>query len=112
MKFSKTQFNYLFIAIATTEIYTLSLHDALPIYSINGSRVIDEKPKPTVKRGSEILKIVPLPNLCIGSNLDRKSIRLNSSYFSYLYAVFCLILKIEKPTFPKTPPCVENSFPI
>src|SRR6266542_3433879 len=64
---------------ATTQIYTLSLHDALPIL---GTRS-DCHSCP-----SERLKLVKMgrPDAC----QDRKSTRLNSSHGSISYAVFCL----------------------
>src|ERR1039458_10490977 len=58
---------------ATTEIYTLSLHDALPIW-----RRFRPKP-PTLSEQNWITR---------GS--DRKSTRLNSSHLGISYAVFCL----------------------
>src|ERR1039457_7546402 len=58
---------------ATTEIYTLSLHDALPISSA---------PTPT---GSPIT-----PWSAPRTIRDRKSTRLNSSHLVISYAVFCL----------------------
>src|SRR5438132_8707618 len=71
---------------ATTDIYTLSLHDALPIYVGEGSAeaFIDEPvrlPKP-----------VPRFAQAQGQKLaqDRKSTRLNSSHTVISYAVFCL----------------------
>src|SRR5438477_7655153 len=65
---------------ATTEIYTLSLHDALPI--------LLEKPQP----GCPHPPAPPLP----APELDRKSTRLNSSHMSISYAVFCLKKKIPR----------------
>src|SRR2546430_11062193 len=74
-------FFFFFNDTATTEIYTLSLHDALPIFVGNDElgkhlalifRVDD-------KLGKEILFV-----------LDRKSTRLNSSHSQISYAVFCL----------------------
>src|SRR4051812_50043892 len=66
---------------ATTEIYTLSLHDALPI-CLGGARlsgrVRDRRPRPSTT--------TPRP----GTPVDRKSTRLNSSHMSISYAVFCL----------------------
>src|ERR1035441_8731190 len=62
---------------ATTEIYTLSLHDALPIY---GSEPGEGPAR--LWRASCRIAAVPSP--------DRKSTRLNSSHLGISYAVFCL----------------------
>src|SRR5574343_1275321 len=70
---------FFFNDTATTEIYTLSLHDALPI-----SEEI------WTKFGNPVsLMITPWP--------DRKSTRLNSSHITISYAVFCLKKK-KTPT--------------
>src|ERR1039457_7311074 len=65
---------FFFNATATTEIYTLSLHDALPIWQQHqghhGGRGQQHK--------------TPAPSA------DRKSTRLNSSHLVISYAVFCL----------------------
>src|SRR6202012_6247407 len=61
---------------ATTEIYTLSLHDALPIYRAR-------KRCCACQRASERLGSGKYPP-------DRKSTRLNSSHTVISYAVFCL----------------------
>src|ERR1035437_10809735 len=65
---------FFFNDTATTEIYTLSLHDALPIWA---------KSAPEDYHGSGVgwIRIVVL---------DRKSTRLNSSHANISYAVFCL----------------------
>src|ERR1039458_7771265 len=61
---------------ATTEIYTLSLHDALPIFPrIHGPTA------PEGQRGS-VEGVL--------HRADRKSTRLNSSHLGISYAVFCL----------------------
>src|SRR5688572_32667324 len=67
---------------ATTEIYTLSLHDALPIC---GSRV---PPASCDRRGGSLqcLRDGQHPEVLE----DRKSTRLNSSHSQISYAVFCL----------------------
>src|SRR2546429_7144653 len=74
---------FFFNDTATTEIYTLSLHDALPIsraFSANPSRVS------TLYTGlSESME-----------STDRKSTRLNSSHGYISYAVFCLKKKKKK----------------
>src|SRR6202000_3580480 len=66
---------FFFNDTATTEIYTLSLHDALPI-----------SPKPCARQMN------PRVNSRANSPVqaDRKSTRLNSSHPSTSYAVFCL----------------------
>src|SRR6266571_8143679 len=68
-------FDFFFNDTATTEIYTLSLHDALPIWT-KSSRSVP-------LRMTESLA----PSSCPP---DRKSTRLNSSHMSISYAVFCL----------------------
>src|SRR6266576_1054753 len=67
-------FFFFFNDTATTEIYTLSLHDALPIWASTCA-----SPTPT---SSPSLPRAPAP--------DRKSTRLNSSHVEISYAVFCL----------------------
>src|SRR5439155_3322314 len=69
---------------ATTEIYTLSLHDALPIYS-RAAR------DPLHAEETEMKMMLGFPHL-----RDRKSTRLNSSHVAISYAVFCLKKK-KKP---------------
>src|SRR5438105_15218782 len=65
----------------TTEIYTLSLHDALPIsYSAPATGC-----QPGPQRPSRSLRAGDAP-----SRKDRKSTRLNSSHEWSSYAVFCL----------------------
>src|SRR6266542_4871823 len=66
-------FFFFFNATATTEIYTLSLHDALPI-----------SPRPCRCPWPDRGPPEPAPRR------DRKSTRLNSSHGSISYAVFCL----------------------
>src|SRR5436189_4075547 len=72
--------SFFFTATAPTEIYTLSLHDALPI-SIGdvevGGRLVGRDPV-RVALGLEV------------ADGDRKSTRLNSSHRCISYAVFCL----------------------
>src|SRR5947199_7924139 len=83
---------------ATTEIYTLSLHDALPICQ-HGRRAARS---PSAAAGAELplsaLHIrdrdqafagPPARNFGTGRQ-DRKSTRLNSSHLGISYAVFCL----------------------
>src|SRR5256885_17156985 len=76
-------FFFFFNDTATTEIYTLSLHDALPIWGWRGS---------VARRSVECLKAAHyrLVVLQPPDRRDRKSTRLNSSHLVISYAVFCL----------------------
>src|SRR2546428_7363858 len=84
-------FFFFFNDTATTEIYTLSLHDALPIYPAHG--FLD------IAAGLQQQMIEQPPQAHLGQKLpdeigikigDRKSTRLNSSHDQISYAVFCL----------------------
>src|SRR2546430_11026079 len=97
---------FFFNDTATTEIYTLSLHDALPI-SLGEVVVIDVAdvclvdPHPEGDRGHHHRPVRGSPPLLdrrprlrlhpgvVGAG-DRKSTRLNSSHSQISYAVFCL----------------------
>src|SRR2546429_3385706 len=78
-------FFFFFNDTATTEIYTLSLHDALPILSRGSSAKASLEHRPT---GSLTSK----SSTATGPRrkADRKSTRLNSSHGYISYAVFCL----------------------
>src|SRR2546422_10637202 len=71
---------FFFNDTATTEIYTLSLHDALPISG--GRRGGRRRPERPVDRSAA--------TVARGHRGDRKSTRLNSSHGYISYAVFCL----------------------
>src|SRR2546430_6487735 len=86
---------FFFNDTTTTEIYTLSLHDALPIFKLHRN----DRPK-TVKQYNLALTH-QLANLPRG---DRKSTRLNSSHSQISYAVFCL-KKIEAKAVWKRTDC-------
>src|SRR5690554_6981040 len=106
-------FRFLFNDTATTEIYTLSLHDALPIYNAEEAvrRVIDRladgeftyklddgnaiRVKVTIDRENRGARI---DFTGTSPQLDRKSTRLNSSHVRISYAVFCLKKKKKKKT--------------
>src|SRR6478609_11164635 len=79
---------FFFNDTATTEIYTLSLHDALPICALAS----DEK---TRNRRREVVAL-PRGLTTTSRRRDRKSTRLNSSHWLISYAVFCLKKK-KKP---------------
>src|SRR5690349_23226900 len=85
---------------ATTDTYTLSLHDALPIYrelprGPERSAVLHldaRRPQGSGRHGVEDGEL-GLPHAPSG---DRKSTRLNSSHVEISYAVFCLKKKKSK----------------
>src|SRR5256885_2759529 len=91
MPISPTTFIFFFFNdTATTEIYTLSLHDALPI-----SKVQDEPGRPisfeeTGTVATQIPGVGVTAHSSNGGYQDRKSTRLNSSHLVISYAVFCL----------------------
>src|SRR3712207_7860220 len=97
---------FFFNDTATTEIYTLSLHDALPI-SVKEGLVVEPVLRELHERGGgETGGLVDVDReraavrrerdgvvareLGRGFLLDRKSTRLNSSHANISYAVFCL----------------------
>src|SRR5690349_24031347 len=102
---------FFFTATATTEIYTLSLHDALPIcparrrvrerairISLPVVRAVRERER--LRReatgfpwfANTSAPIISSPSM----SQDRKSTRLNSSHVEISYAVFCLKKKKKK----------------
>src|SRR3712207_9283436 len=90
-------YNFFFNDTATTEIYTLSLHDALPIcpsedwHLYDPARRMPWKRIPGVDWRTDTVRwsTVEAP---VGGLVspDRKSTRLNSSHANISYAVFCL----------------------
>src|SRR2546426_6339583 len=86
-------FFFFFNDTATTEIYTLSLHDALPIWVSRASSCRCPPPPPITRRATRPLSRPPAPP---SSSPDRKSTRLNSSHLVISYAVFCLKKKKKK----------------
>src|SRR5699024_11964769 len=100
-------------APATTEIYTLSLHDALPISAFVdevrakaesagvvlsnlavGADFFTEEPDEHAQQVARVKSCVDLAERHAGLQ-DRKSTRLNSSHVSISYAVFCLKKKTK-----------------
>src|SRR5438034_2519154 len=73
---------FFFTDPSPTEIYTLSLHDALPICATIPLRSARTRHRLTGKYLTKCVLISPRP--------DRKSTRLNSSHTVISYAVFCL----------------------
>src|SRR5256885_8918876 len=76
---------FFFNDTATTEIYTLSLHDALPI--CKRRRFESNGPSPEHEGNGDVHWVTREP---VWPGEDRKSTRLNSSHLVISYAVFCL----------------------
>src|SRR5699024_11519155 len=100
-------------ATATSDIYTLSLHDALPICNIDYCQKMERRNRQRMRStkkmiatsAAAVLIVSTAPattdgflNNLTNSPTDRKSTRLNSSHVSISYAVFCLKKKNIKKT--------------
>src|SRR5205807_4224585 len=83
---------FFFNDTATTEIYTLSLHDALPI----SSQMCDRMSKPSSRARCWPTCCIAALRSAVCISRDRKSTRLNSSHLVISYAVFCLKKKKYK----------------
>src|SRR2546430_12133313 len=94
---------FFFNDTATTEIYTLSLHDALPIFGLEG--IDDLLVKYTRRKGINTDGLELLPEG------DRKSTRLNSSHSQISYAVFCLKKKKTSRLYADKPLTEHNLVP-
>src|SRR3712207_7798008 len=92
---------FFFNDTATTEIYTLSLHDALPI-SVQCMQAMETDTSPgwpslrvmtrrrTMPHGTSCSFLQATAQALHSMQRDRKSTRLNSSHANISYAVFCL----------------------
>src|SRR3712207_8346757 len=105
---------FFFNETATTEIYTLSLHDALPIFCIACCACMEVCPQYNERSGfvgaaainqARLHSLHPtggmhrrerLRALMGPGGIDRKSTRLNSSHANISYAVFCLKKKNQR----------------
>src|SRR5437773_8337625 len=86
---------------APTKVYTLSLHDALPIFGAVGeaARAFGGLAEDLAVLSIEDGKRGRLFGKCrLRDRQDRKSTRLNSSHITISYAVFCLKKKITTTT--------------
>src|SRR5205807_9062870 len=87
---------FFFTDTATTEIYTLSLHDALPILTAMDQKDCVFSPRVVVVAAGGRIDFLNSDRLLHNlhstpsANPDRKSTRLNSSHLVISYAVFCL----------------------
>src|SRR2546422_1672224 len=106
--FSLFFFFFFFNDTATTEIYTLSLHDALPISG--DLRALAAEGAPRVLGHLDFAEpglarvVIQQP---VGEGADRKSTRLNSSHGYISYAVFCL--KKKKKTEQRPEYAIRNT---
>src|SRR3712207_9279538 len=85
---------FFFNDTATTEIYTLSLHDALPISALGRPSATASRPRRAA--AGSIASASRSKRRRSRSPPDRKSTRLNSSHANISYAVFCLKKKKKK----------------
>src|SRR3712207_9115943 len=81
---------FFFNDTATTEIYTLSLHDALPIFSRYRPLKIAPLKTSSSTAGPKMMTTITIAGMAAAGLSDRKSTRLNSSHANISYAVFCL----------------------
>src|SRR2546422_8748869 len=81
---------FFFNDTATTEIYTLSLHDALPISITPNLPPVVALIGPTNEANYLVGSLILLSATAADPDGDRKSTRLNSSHGYISYAVFCL----------------------
>src|SRR6202165_6113059 len=87
---------FFFNDTATTEIYTLSLHDALPIYPTSRrrhTRLLGDRKSTRLNSSHPTISYAVF---CLDRKRDRKSTRLNSSHPTISYAVFCVQKQQEK----------------
>src|SRR3712207_7484296 len=95
---------FFFNDTATTEIYTLSLHDALPIYEHDApgrAGPLAHQDQPGDRDAHSVAHLTKVGaagdalaiEFIANEREDRKSTRLNSSHANISYAVFCLIKK-------------------
>src|SRR3712207_8806293 len=100
MRMNSTFFFFFFNDTATTEIYTLSLHDALPIYAAEkrkSKRPKAEKKRREAENPEKIKTKAKIKRKATRRRRsDRKSTRLNSSHANISYAVFCLKKKNQQ----------------
>src|SRR5205809_4158775 len=92
-------FFFFFCAPTPPAMYTLSLHDALPISASSATGRLHACGRPAYC-GSRLPEEPPRPAVLVGTRRflrDRKSTRLNSSHGYISYAVFCL----KKKTMPQ-----------
>src|SRR3712207_8661405 len=96
---------FFFNDTATTEIYTLSLHDALPILALRPDlrlRTLTQSDKNFLRERRVDDTSLQFMSRHVVQDLDRKSTRLNSSHANISYAVFCLKKKKHYTIYSRT----------
>src|SRR5258708_30199793 len=92
---------FFFNDTATTEIYTLSLHDALPIFVLFTDGASNGVPGTYDASGlAKSLRSWDFPKQAVDPDRDRKSTRLNSSHQIISYALLCLQKKKQPDAMP------------
>src|SRR2546426_7697674 len=81
---------FFFNDTATTEIYTLSLHDALPISLATLRGALNAANRAARDFPTSVARLDAMKRQLGSIQGDRKSTRLNSSHLVISYAVFCL----------------------
>src|SRR2546430_13579524 len=89
---------FFFNDTATTEIYTLSLHDALPICSRRAPHSSERLADGRRVEQPDHARLREVDPQGLRERRDRKSTRLNSSHSQISYAVFCLKKKKNNKT--------------
>src|SRR5207253_4300317 len=103
--YTHTPSHFFFNATAPTDIYTLSLHDALPIFF---TRPYRPEPRFIFKdRQASDAFITRVRERPVSDDRDRKSTRLNSSHVAISYAVFCLKKKKIRSKSSPTAECQQ-----
>src|SRR5690606_41967039 len=90
------------LAPATSDIYTLSLHDALPISIGVCASPLSDAVRLTlldvdIWKSADQIDVSGGEEITYAIHIDRKSTRLNSSHVKISYAVFCLKKKKTRP---------------
>src|SRR5690349_22760121 len=102
-------FFFFFNDTATTEIYTLSLHDALPICRSTGGNDRSARPEDAARHVELPLRSRKRDDRRV-FRPDRKSTRLNSSHVEISYAVFCLKKKKKATNDRSTRDQIKKSY--
>src|SRR3712207_8032316 len=101
-----SQCAFFFNDTATTEIYALSLHDALPIFGSRRLTFMTDDATCDAANSRNFTQMSPRRGALRGGEgprrrsprRDRKSTRLNSSHANISYAVFCLTKRTHSPS--------------